>query len=301
MHDLDEHNITDAVIATFADAPSPRLKTVMTSLVRHLHEFAREVQLTPDEWIGAVQFLTDVGQKCSPTRQEFILLSDTLGLSALVNALNSRGTQDATRSSLLGPFYRENPPVLPLGSSIAVDSPAEAVVLYGRVSDPAGKPIAGAQLDVWQTSESGLYDIQGPNPSAMNFRGRFRTDRDGRFHFRSVLPLGYSIPTDGPVGTLMDGLGRHGFRPAHIHFLLGAEGYRELATALYLAGDDHIDSDTVFGVSSSLVVAVQPPAADSPAPGLRRIAFDFTLSHAGEATGSHRVGADPAAMTSAAE
>ena len=301
MHDLDEHNITDAVIATFANAPSPRLKTVMTSLVRHLHDFAREVTLTPDEWIEAVQFLTAVGQKCSPTRQEFILLSDTLGLSALVNALNSRGTQDATRSSLLGPFYRVNPPALPLGDTIAVDMPGEAVMLHGKVSDPAGRPIADARLDVWQTSASGLYDIQGSNPSNMNFRGRFRTDRDGRFHFRSVLPIGYSIPTDGPVGALMDNLGRHGFRPAHIHFLLGAEGYRELATALYLAGDDHIDSDVVFGVSSSLVVAVQPPSADSPAPGLRRIAFDFTLSRAGEATGSHRVGADPAAMTSAAE
>jgi hydroxyquinol 1,2-dioxygenase len=301
MHDLDEHNITDAVIATFAEASSPRLKTVMTSLVRHLHDFTREVELTPDEWIEAVQFLTNVGQKCSPTRQEFILLSDTLGLSALVNAMNSRGASEATRSSLLGPFYRENPPVLPLDSSIAIDSPGEAVVLYGKVSDPSGKPIAGAQLDVWQTSESGLYDIQGPNPSAMNFRGRFRTGRDGRFHFRSVLPIGYSIPTDGPVGGLMDSLGRHGFRPAHIHFLLAGEGYRELATALYIAGDDHIESDAVFGVSSSLVVAVQPPAGGGPAPGLRRIEFDFTLSPAGEATGSHRVGADPAAMTSAAE
>ncbi len=135
----------------------------------------------------------------------------------------------------------------------------------------------------------------------MNLRGRFRTDAEGRYHFRSVVPIGYSIPVDGPVGRLMDGLGRHGFRPAHIHFLLGAEGYRELATALYIAGDPHIDSDAVFGVSSSLVVAVQPPAADSPAPELRRIAFDFTLSRAGEESGSHRVGADPARVATAAE
>jgi len=301
MHDLDEHNITEAVTATFAAAPNPRLKAVMSRLVRHLHAFAREVALTPDEWIQAVQFLTAVGQTCSPTRQEFILLSDTLGLSALVNALNSRTAGDATRSSLLGPFYRENAPEFPLGGNIAVDMPGEIVVLHGRVTDPTGQPIAGASIDVWQTSSSGLYDIQGPNPSEMNLRGRLRTDAEGRYHFRSVVPLGYSIPVDGPVGRLMDGLGRHGFRPAHIHFLLGAAGYRELATALYIAGDPHIDSDAVFGVSSSLVVAVQPPAADSPARELRRIAFDFTLSRAGEESGSHRVGADPARVATAAE
>jgi protocatechuate 3,4-dioxygenase beta subunit len=295
MQDLDERNITDAVLATFAAAPDKRTKEVMSSLVRHLHDFARDVQLTPTEWIAAIEFLTRVGQTCSPTRQEFILLSDTMGLSALVNVMNSRAASEATTSSLLGPFFRERAPSFPLGGNIAAGEPGEVIAMAGRVSDPSGRPIAGASIDIWQTSASGLYDIQGPNPSAMNYRGTFRTDRDGRYHLRSVVPIGYSIPVDGPVGDLMGKLGRHGFRPAHIHFLLGAEGYQELATALYLDGDAHIDSDAVFGVSRSLIVKLLPAAADGPAPGLRRIEYDFALAPA-ETSGAHRVGADPASV-----
>lgn len=300
MRDLDESNVTDTVIETFAEAPDRRLKDVITSLVRHLHDFARETALTPAEWLAAIQFLTRVGHTCSPTRQEFILLSDTLGLSALVNAMNSRTAEGGTTSSLLGPFFRENAPAFELGDTIAKNVPGEPIVIAGQVSDTAGKPIADAWLDVWQTSSDGLYDIQGPNPSEMNLRGRFRTDRQGRYHYKTVVPVGYSIPTDGPVGDMIRLLGRHGFRPAHLHFLIGAEGYQELATALYVAGDAHIDSDAVFGVSSSLVVEIQPAAKDGPAPGLRRVLYDFVLPRASGA-GSRRVGADPASVGRAAE
>jgi protocatechuate 3,4-dioxygenase beta subunit len=300
MQDLDERNITDAVVATFGAAKDRRLKEVMTSLVRHLHDFARDVSLTPTEWLAAIEFLTRVGQTCSPTRQEFILLSDTMGLSALVNAMNSRASKDATTSSLLGPFFRENAPVLPLGGHIAAGQPGEEIAILGQVRDAAGKPIAGASIDIWQTSASGLYDIQGSTPEKMDWRGRFRTDGEGRYHLLTVRPIGYSIPVDGPVGDLMGALGRHGFRPAHIHFLIGADGYQELATALYLAGDPNIDSDAVFGVSHSLVVDIEPPVSDGPAPNRRRIAFDFMLAHKTK-TGSQRVGADPAAVMPAAQ
>jgi protocatechuate 3,4-dioxygenase beta subunit len=300
MQDLDERNITEAVLATLSATPNRRMKEVMTSLVRHLHDFARDVSLTPTEWIAAVEYLTKVGQTCSPTRQEFILLSDTLGLSALINVMNSRAAGDATTSSLLGPFFREKAPVLPLGGNIAVDVPGEVIAMSGRVHDAAGKPIAGASLDVWQTSSDGLYDIQGPNPSEMNMRGRFQTDPDGRYRFRTIAPRGYSIPVDGPVGALMRKLGRDGSRPAHIHFLIAADGCQELATALYLDGDPHIDSDAVFGVSRSLVVKIEPPSGSGPTPDLRRIRYDFALARATGA-GSQRVGADPASIMPAAE
>jgi hydroxyquinol 1,2-dioxygenase len=300
MRDLDERNITEAVLETFAEAPDPRFKAVMTSLIRHLHDFAREVELTPDEWIGAIQFLTAVGQTCSPARQEFILLSDTLGFSALVNMLNNRAAVGGTQSSLLGPFFRENAPAMKLGANIAKGDEGEQILVAGRITDARGRPLPGAIVDVWQNASSGLYDMQGPEPDEMNHRARFRADEEGRYHFVTVRPLGYSIPTDGPVGLMLRDLGRHGCRPAHVHFLLSAEGHQELATALYVAGDEHIESDAVFGVSRSLIVDLLPPDPRSAAPGLRRIAFDFALRPAG-AAGSQRVGADPAAVNRAAE
>lgn len=298
MRDLDERNITESVLETFAAAPDPRFRMVMASLVRHLHDFAREVELTPEEWLGAVRFLTAVGRTCTPSRQEFILLSDTLGFSALVDMLHNRAAEGGTRSSLLGPFFRENAPEMPLGANIAQGDPGEKILVEGCVSDVRGNPLPGAVLDVWQNASNGLYDLQGPNPEEMNLRARFRSDAEGRYRFVTVLPLGYSIPTDGPVGVMLRRLGRHGCRPAHIHFLLAAEGHQELATALYVAGDEHIASDAVFGVSSSLVVGVLPP--DDKSAGLRRIAYDFALRPTG-AAGPRRVGADPAAVSRAAE
>jgi len=292
MRDLTATNITETVLETFASCKDARYKQIISTVVRHLHDCVRELKLTPEEWLAAIRFLTDVGQTCTPQRQEFILLSDTLGVSALVNILNNQNT-DSTTSSLLGPFFRENAPELKTGDSIAPHDKGEAIVMTGRVCEKAGKPIANALIDVWQTGSNGLYDIQGPKPDQMDLRARFRTDKEGRYSFRTVLPIGYGIPMDGPVGGMLTAGGRHGERPAHIHFLLSAPGYKELATALYIAGDPNINSDAVFGVSGALVVAPQPASNESH--GLRRIVFDFVMA-GGARDGSSRVGSDPAAL-----
>ena len=300
MQDLDEFTVTEAALAQMANAPDPRLKEISEAAVRHLHAFAREVQLTPAEWLAGIQFLTAVGQMCTPFRQEFILLADVLGVSALVNAMHDKKARElGSQSSLLGPFYREGAPELPLGASIVAKPSIEEIVLYGRVSDNDGKPIPGALVQVWQTSEHGLYDLQANDPSTMDLRANFRANADGRYHFRTVRPLGYSIPMDGPVGAMVRAQNRHGFRPSHIHFLIGADGYRELVTALYFADDEHIDSDTVFGVSGSLVVNAKDDA-NSPVPGLRAVRYDFRLARA-EAGDTGRVGADPSKLMKAAE
>ena len=290
MRELDASNITDTVLETFAKCSDPRFKQIIAGVVRHLHACARELKLTPDEWLKAIQFMTDVGQTCTPQRQEFILLSDTLGLSALVNIMAGR-PGETTTPSLLGPFFRENAPELKLGDTIAPHDKGEAIVLAGRVQEASGKAIPGALIDVWQTGSDGLYDIQGPQPDKMDLRARFRTDKDGRYTFRTALPLGYGIPMDGPVGGMLTAGGRHGMRPAHVHFLLSAPGYHELATALYIAGDPNIESDAVFGVSQALVVSPQNGAKGQP----RQITYDFVLAP-GARDGSSRVGADPAAV-----
>ena len=256
MQDLDEFTATDAALAQMAATPDKRLKEIMDAAVRHGHAFAREVNLTPEEWLQAIQFLTAVGQACTPVRQEFILLSDVLGFSAVVNALHDKKARElGSQSSLLGPFYREGAPELPLGSCIAEHPTAEVIAAYGRVTANDGTPVANALIQVWQTNEHGLYDLQTHGLEGTDLRANFRTDADGRYWFRTVRPLGYSIPMDGPVGEMVKAQMRHGFRPSHIHFLIGGEGYRELVTALYFGDDVHIDSDTVFGVSGSLVVS----------------------------------------------
>jgi protocatechuate 3,4-dioxygenase beta subunit len=291
---IDEKTITDAALDQMAGTPNPRLKHIMAALVRHLHAFAREVDLTPEEWLDGIKFLTAVGQKCTEFRQEFILLSDTLGLSALVNAMHDRrALEDATKSSLLGPFYRSDSPTLPLGTSIAGKGKAPDTVIYGQVQNSAGEGIPNASVEIWQPDDEGWYDLQKLDPSEMDLRGRFYTDSDGRFHLRTIAPTGYMIPMDGPVGDMIRAQRRHGYRPAHIHFVVGAPGYREVVTALYLTGDPHLDSDTVFGASESLVVGLSQDDPASPFPDLQSIRFDFRLAAvAGEAT-SGRVGADP--------
>ncbi|HEY3849211.1 MAG TPA: dioxygenase [Acetobacteraceae bacterium] len=300
MQDLDEFTATDAALAQLAATPNQRLKEIGDAAVRHLHAFAREVNLTPEEWLAGIQFLTDVGKACTPVRQEFILLSDVLGLSAVVSALHDKKARElGSQSSLLGPFYREGAPELPLGASIAAHPTVEEIVCYGRVTGNDDKPIASALIQVWQTSEHGLYDLQTLGLDGTDLRANFRTDAQGGYHFRTVRPLGYSIPMDGPVGAMVRAQKRHGFRPSHIHFLIGGEGFRELVTALYFGDDEHIDSDTVFGVSGSLVVeAKQDP--DSPIPGLRAVRYDFRLAAAAPGE-SGRVGADPSKMMQAAE
>jgi hydroxyquinol 1,2-dioxygenase len=291
---IDEKTITDAALEQMAATPDPRLKQIMAALVRHLHAFAREVDLTPEEWLEGIKFLTAVGQKCTEFRQEFILLSDTLGMSSLVNAMHDRrAAEEGTKSSLLGPFYRQDSPTLPLGASIAGKGKAADTVLYGRVLNSAGEGLANASVEIWQPDEEGWYDLQKHDPSEMDLRGRFYTDAEGNFYLRTIAPTGYMIPMDGPVGDMIRAQNRHGYRPAHIHFLVGAPGYREVVTALYLSGDPHLDSDTVFGASDSLVVSVNPNDAGSPYPDLKSIQFDFRLAALTGAAVSGRVGADP--------
>ena len=300
MRDLDEFTVTDEALDQMARTTNPRLKEIMDSAVRHMHAFARDVNLTPEEWLTGVQFLTAVGQACTPLRQEFILLSDVLGLSAVVNALHDKKARElGSQSSLLGPFYREGAPVLPMGSQIVGKPTVEEIVIYGKVTDNAGQPLANALIQVWQTSERGGYDLQERQGESMDMRGNFMTGADGVYYFKTVRPLGYSIPMDGPVGEMVVTQGRHGMRPSHIHCLIGAEGYRELVTALYFGDDPNIDSDTVFGVSQALVVdsKVDP---NSPVPGLRAVHYDFRLAKAAPGE-SGRVGADPTKLMKAAE
>jgi len=225
-------------------------------------------------------------------------LSDTMGLSALVNGLHDKtAIEEGTHTSLLGPFYRETTPKLAPGSQIAKKvKPGSECVLFGRITDVGGKPLAGATVSVWQTSADGLYDIQ-ESATEVDYRGVFTTDADGRYYLRTVKPVGYSIPMDGPVGVLVKSQGRHGMRPAHIHFLVGAPGYRELVTALYLRDDPHLADDVVFGSSDDLAVDLVANDPNNPLKGLPSIRFDLKLARESAADKtSGRVGADPAAI-----
>ncbi|MBW8268206.1 dioxygenase family protein [Caldovatus aquaticus] len=305
MKDLDRFAITEAVLEQMAGTPDPRLRRIIESAVRHLHDFAREVELTPEEWLAGIAFLTAVGQACTAHRQEFILLSDVLGLSRLVNVMHDARSraEGATETSLLGPFYREDPPEVPLGGSLAraaTDGNRKEILLFGRVTDAGGEPVPGAVMDLWQTNAEGLYDLQGEDPSAVDMRGRLRCDAEGRYHVRTVKPRGYSVPMDGPVGRLVRLQGRHGHRPAHIHVLVSAPGYQELVTALYFADDPHVESDTVFGVSGSLVVSERTGLPDAPRPDLPAVRYDFRLSPLAAGAEGGRVGADPSRIAEAA-
>jgi hydroxyquinol 1,2-dioxygenase len=278
--------------------PDPRVKEIMESAVRHVHAFARDVNLTPAEWIKGIEFMTKVGQMCSPARQEFILLSDTVGLSALVNIMHDKTKmEEATGASLLGPFFRENTPRFESGAQIARKTDGAELVLFGRVTNAKGEPVPDAHVTVWQTAVDGRYDIQN-SVEEVDCRGIFRTDRDGNYLIRTVRPLGYFIPLDGPVGQMVMAQKRHGMRPAHIHFLISAPGYRELVTALYIAGDAHLEDDVVFGASGDLVAEVKDGDPASPIKGMPSIHFDFSLARESEADRrAGRVGGDPAAIT----
>ena len=300
MIDLDENTVTDATLSQMATTGDPRLKEIMDAAVRHLHAFAREVNLTPAEWLQGIAVLTEVGKACTDIRQEFILLSDVLGLSAVVNALHDKKAKElGTQSSLLGPFFREGAAELPLGANIVANRTAPEIVLYGQVTDNNGTPLPNALVQAWQTDEHGLYDVQAHEDAHMDMRGNFRTDANGNYHFRTVRPLGYSIPMDGPVGKLVQMQGRHGKRPSHIHMLITAPGHRELVSALYFGDDPNIGSDTVFGVSASLVVEAKDNA-DCPIPGLKSVRYDFRMPKAAD-NDTGRVGADPASFVKAAE
>ena len=298
MQPYTTESITQVVIEQMSTTPDPRMKEIMESAVRHLHAFAREVQLTPAEWIKGIEFMTKVGQMCTPARQEFILLSDTVGLSALVNIMHDKTKmEEATEASLLGPFFRENTPRFEHGAQIAKATNGQEVVLFGRVTNAQGAPLRDAQVTVWQTAADGRYDIQ-KSLEEIDCRGIFRTDDKGNYLIRTVRPLGYFIPLDGPVGQMVMAQKRHGKRPAHIHFLISTPGYRELVTALYLAGDEHLEDDVVFGASGDLVAEVKANDPASPIPGVPSIHFDFSLARETDADRrAGRVGGDPGAIT----
>jgi hydroxyquinol 1,2-dioxygenase len=247
-------DLTDEVIESFASTPDPRLRELLTALVRHLHAFARETEPTIAEWEYAIDFLTRTGQKCDDERQEFILLSDVLGISMLVETINNAKQGDATESTVLGPFHVVQSPRRELGDTIDLVGTGEACRIEGRVLDRDGEPVPGAQLDVWQANDQGFYDVQQPEVQPRgNGRGLFTADAEGRYWFRTIVPSYYPIPTDGPVGRLLAATGRHPYRPAHVHFIVTAPGYRPLTTHIFVAGSQYIDSDAVFAVKESLI------------------------------------------------
>jgi len=252
--DFTEETAADAVVASFAGTADPRLREILESLVRHLHGFVREVEPTFEEWEQAVGFLTATGQRCDDRRQEFILLSDVLGVTMLVDAINHRKASEATESTVLGPFHMVASPPRELGDSIDLVGTGQPCVVTGRVVSLDGTPLPGAQVDVWQADDHGFYDVQQPGAQPPgNGRGLFTCDDEGRFWFRTVTPSAYPIPTDGPVGGLLTATGRHPYRPAHIHFIVAADGHQAVTTHVFVAGSDYLDSDAVFAVKQSLI------------------------------------------------
>ena len=284
MRNLDETTITQAVLARHANIPNERLQRVITSLVQHLHAFAREIHLTEAEWATGIEFLTAVGRTCSATRQEFILLSDTLGLSTLVTAQNHRKPIGCTEATVFGPFHVEGAPERPLGADVANGAEGEPCLVRGCVRGFAGEPIAGAAIEVWQADAKGLYDIQYDELDEHRARATLRSAQDGSYHFRSIVATSYPIPHDGPVGQLLEALNRHPWRPAHLHFRITAPGYETLVTHVFRDGDPYLDSDAVFGVRSSLVADwVRHPAGPTPEGDVLEIPFhtldfDFVLN-----------------------
>ncbi len=270
MRNLTEQNLTDAVLARLEECGDARLKQVMQSMIRHLHDFVREVEPTPAEWFAGIQFLTQTGQICDGERQEYILLSDTLGVSMLVDAINNRKPAGATESSVLGPFYVEGAPDKHTGADLA---PGEGpgVVVSGSVRSIDGKLLGDAVLDIWQTAPNGLYHVQDKAAADYHLCGKVHAAADGSYRFRTLKPVSYSIPSDGPVGQLLDRLGRHPHRPAHIHFIVSAPGYKPVVTQLFTEGDAYLESDAVFGVKNSLVVDYEKAGDEW------KVAYDFVL------------------------
>lgn len=263
MPEYDEKMITPAVLASFAEAPDPRLQQIMTSLTCHLHAFVRETKLTLEEWSQGVEFLTSVGQMCDDTRQEFILLSDVLGVSMLVDAVNHASQGVETDTTVLGPFFIENSPSFEQGANIAAGAEGAPLYVDVRVSGVNGQPIKGARVEVWQSDSEGFYDVQRPDiADGFNLRGTLTSDDVGRVRFWSVLPTAYPIPHDGPVGELLNATGRHPWRPAHLHFKLAAPGFRTVVTHLFVEGDPYLKSDAVFGVKDSLICAFPRHSTD---------------------------------------
>lgn len=273
MINLNQDTITQAVVKSFEGTPDARLKEIMTSLVQHLHAFAREVKLTEEEWFKGIDFITRCGHITDDRRQEFILLSDVLGLSMLTVAMNNEKPAACTEATVFGPFHVDGAPEYDLGTDISNGATGTPCTVRGTVRGIDGKPVANAMLDVWQSDENGLYDVQKPEVSGAQARGIVHTDAEGRYSFDSILAVPYPIPHDGPVGQMLEATGRHPWRPAHLHFLIKADGYETLITHIFRNNSDYIDSDAVFAVRSSLVCDwVEQPD------GRYLVEYDFVLN-----------------------
>lgn len=283
--EFDERDITAAVLARMDQCQDARFRTVMTSLVTHLHDFVREVRLTEAEWMAAIQFLTETGKTCTEKRQEYILLSDTLGVSILVVTLNHPASGGTTDSTVLGPYYWEGAPELPAGANLAEGVKGEPAFYSGRVLSRDGTPLAGATLDIWSGDGEGTYDMQMED-AGMRARGRIRTDAEGRYRFRSIRPNYYPVPDDGPVGRMLRKMGRHPMRPGHIHLIVSAPGHQAITTHLFAAGSEYIDSDAVFAVKESLVTEFSRHPPGTAPDGARldvpfyTVNYDFRLNPA---------------------
>ena len=283
MSDLDITTLTEAVLARMSEQVTPRTRQLLSALVRHLHDFAREVELTEAEWFTAVDFLTRTGQNCSENRQEFILLSDILGLSSLVIALNHPVAAGSLASSVLGPFYLPDAAEVPPGGDLAVGVAGKPTFYTGCITDTAGRPLAGAVLDIWSSDGEGWYDVQKPGPLHPAARGRVRAGADGRYAFWSVKPADYPVPTDGPVGELLRAMDRDSMRPGHLHFIASAPGCASVTTQIFASDSPHLKRDAVFGVSESLVAVFEhhPPGVAADGRALDRpfctVNFDICL------------------------
>ncbi|MEP6720739.1 MAG: dioxygenase [Variovorax sp.] len=293
MADYNQDSITKDVLTAFAGTPDPRLRELMTALVKHVHAFAREVDLTSEEWLAGLKFLDAIGKISTEHRPEFILLSDTLGLSMMVVALQqarasggAKGATPATEATVEGPFYWLGAPDVALGTDIGEGVLGEPTFYKGRVTDTNGQPLAGALLDVWSGDGEGKYDVQLSPEPVMKARGRLRTDTEGRYWFWSILPAFYPIPDDGPVGTMMRATHRSIYRPGHIHMQVSAPGHVMLTTQVFVAGSPHIDEDAVFGKRDSLVVEFDhhPPGKAPDGRAMSRpyhsASYDFRLAPA---------------------
>lgn len=276
MRNLNQDTVTQAVLARLATTPDPRLKEILTSLVQHLHAFAREVKLTEAEWLAGIQFLTATGQMCDDKRQEFILLSDTLGLSMLTVAMNNDKPAGCTEPTVFGPFFLEDAPQFELGDDVANGAKGEPCLVRGSIKSLDGTPIPNALINVWQADAEGHYDVQYSHLAHPQARGILHADEHGNFHFKTILAEAYPIPSDGPVGRMLSATRNHPWRPAHLHFMIEAEGYERLITHVFRDHDKYLDSDVVFGVRSSLI-ADWVKLAD----GSYSLEFDFVLNPLG--------------------
>jgi hydroxyquinol 1,2-dioxygenase len=285
VRNFNENSITDAVRERVGQAADARVRQISDALVRHLHSFVREIEPTQAEWTWAIDFLTRTGQMCDKHRQEFILLSDALGISMLVDAINHRLPSGTTETTVLGPFYVQDPPETPLGGNISPGLAGKPLFASGSVRRANGGPLAGATVDVWHSDGDGYYDVQQLDEAiGLSMRARLRTNAEGKFYFWSIMPAAYPIPNDGPVGQMLDAQGRHPYRPAHVHFMISAPGHERLVTHVFVNGAKYLDSDVVFGVKDSLIrqfdeklAGLAPDGTEQPE-AYAHLHYDFALA-----------------------